>query len=259
MKKRVVGAIIILFLLIFTLSIGKTAFNLLICLCACLSFLELFNIKYDGKKDINFMKYIGLISILMIVLNNVFNYIDIFMILVIPILLLTLPIIIYNNSKKYNINDAIYILGICYFLGLSFGSIIIINNMDILKCVYIFIISFVTDTYAYIGGRLIGKTKLCDISPNKTVEGSVIGIIMGTLIGSVYYFNVIGSDLSIVICMSLLLSIIGEIGDLMFSNIKRYFNKKDYSNIIPGHGGVLDRLDSVIFVTLVYILFLTML
>ena len=170
--------------------------------------------------------------------------------------MITLPILFYNDNKKYNINDAIYILGICYFLSISYGTLIRVSSLDTLKVVYIFIIAFITDTYAYIGGRLIGRHKLCEISPNKTIEGSIIGVVMGTIVGTVYYLNVVGSELIFVLLMSLALSIMGEIGDLMFSSIKRYFNKKDYSNIIPGHGGVLDRFDSVIFIALLFILFL---
>ena len=256
MKKRVLGAIIVLFVLILSLIMGSYAFNLLMCLCAFLSFIELFNIRYDNKKDIILMKIFGIISLLLILFNGIFYNINNYSIYIIPILLITLPILFYNDNKKYNINDAIYILGICYFLSISYGTLIRVSSLDTLKVVYIFIIAFITDTYAYIGGRLIGKHKLCEISPNKTIEGSIIGVLMGTMVGTVYYLNVVGSELIFVLLMSLALSIMGEIGDLMFSSIKRYFNKKDYSNIIPGHGGILDRFDSVIFIALLFILFL---
>ena len=254
MKNRVIGSFIILFLFIGSLSLGSKIFNILMCLCGIISFIELFEIKFE--KDKLFIKIMGVLNVLAILANmiiyNSYNY----ALYIIPILSLILPILIYNDKKKYNITDAIYVLGICYFISISFSSIIKICNIDILKCVYIFVVAFITDTYAFIGGKLIGRTKLSNISPNKTVEGTLIGVILGTMIGTVYYYNFIGSDLLFVIFMSLVLSIVGEIGDLVFSYIKRDFNKKDYSNIIPGHGGMLDRFDSVIFIALVFMIFL---
>ena len=122
----------------------------------------------------------------------------------------------------------------------------------------VFLAAWITDTFAYFTGFFFGKHKLCpNISPKKTVEGCLIGVVMGSLIGAVYYYNVIGNiDIFLVILLSICLSILSEIGDLVFSSIKRYFDVKDYSNLIPGHGGLLDRLDSVIFVALGLLLFL---
>lgn len=144
-----------------------------------------------------------------------------------------------------------YILGIIYFLGFSFGNIIYMADVSLVRCIFIFIIAFVTDTYAYIGGSLIGRHKLTSISPKKTIEGSLVGTLMGTLVGSVYYYNLV-SEVTILdtIILCLILTILSEVGDLFFSSIKRYFDVKDYSNLIPGHGGVLDRFDSVIYVSL---------
>ena len=252
MKDRVVGAGILLFLLISSLLINKLAFAVVILIGSILGYRELINIKY-GKKENNFeiVRFIGYVSLILIVFNNYLYKIDYQMLFVIPILGLTIPIVLYNNSKRYNINDALFILGVVMFMGISFNNIIYLNNLDVYKCIFIFIIAFATDTYAYIGGMLIGKHKFTSISPKKTVEGSVFGIIMGTFIGSVYYYTFIGGiSTSIIILMCLLLTILSEVGDLVFSSIKRYFNVKDYSNIIPGHGGILDRFDSVIFVSL---------
>ena len=252
MKDRVVGAGILLFLLISSLLINKLAFAVVILIGSILGYRELINIKY-GKKENNFeiVRFIGYVSLILIVFNNYLYKIDYQMLFVIPILGLTIPIVLYNNSKRYNINDALFILGVVMFMGISFNNIIYLNNLDMYKCIFIFIIAFATDTYAYIGGMLIGKHNFTSISPKKTMEGSVIGIIMGTFIGSIYYYAFIGGiSTSIIILMCLLLTILSEVGDLVFSSIKRYFNVKDYSNIIPGHGGILDRFDSVIFVSL---------
>ena len=92
------------------------------------------------------------------------------------------------------------------------------------------------------------------ISPNKTVEGFIGGVFFGTFLGSVLFLTVISTTANVflVIVISLILSIISELGDLVFSAIKRKYGVKDYGNIMPGHGGVLDRLDSFIFAILAF-------
>jgi len=151
-----------------------------------------------------------------------------------------------------------YFIGIILLLGLAFNSISTMREVNIYKCIYIFIISFITDTYAFIGGNLIGKHRFTSISPKKTIEGCIIGVLVGTFIGSMFYLSLIGSiSVLKIIFMSLILTILSEMGDLVFSAIKRYYDKKDYSNIIPGHGGILDRFDSILFNAVVVFYYLT--
>lgn len=252
MKKRTISAIILLILLIGSALLGYKIFSLIMLLASILGYRELFQIKYEEKKqNIAMIQLLGYFSLTLLVLNNIFFTIDNNILVILPILALTIPIVFYGDYDTYNINDAFYIIGSIFFLGYSFHNIALMLKIDIYKCILIFLIAFTTDTYAYIGGSLIGKHKLTEISPKKTIEGSIIGTIMGTLVGAVYYNLAIGG-LSIleltIIC--LVLTILSEIGDLVMSSIKRYFNKKDYSNLIPGHGGILDRFDSVLFVSL---------
>lgn len=252
MKKRTISAIILLIILISSLLISSKLFGIVMTIISVLGFNEFFDIKYKEKKiELRYIRLLGIISMILIVLNKTFYQIDVNILILLPLIILSLPIIFYNNNNIYNINDCLYVIGIVYFLGFSFGNIIYLRNIDIFKCIFVFIIAFITDTYAYIGGSLIGRHKLTTISPKKTIEGSVIGTFMGVVVGSVYYYNLIGGiNLYLVIILCLFLTLLSEIGDLMFSSIKRYFDKKDYSNLIPGHGGVLDRFDSVIYVSL---------
>ena len=113
--------------------------------------------------------------------------------------------------------------------------------------------STATDTFAYEIGSRFGKHKLTPVSPKKSVEGSLAGVI-GTMIvcaiisavTNTYYdtnFNII-----LVVLMSAILSVVGQIGDLAASSVKRYCGVKDYGNLMPGHGGILDRFDSILFI-----------
>lgn len=250
MKKRLIGAFIVLAVLITSLILGNNVFAIVISIIALLGLKELIDIKYKNR-NIIFIKILTYILLGLFMFNNLVLKFDNKIVICASLILLILPIIFYDDKDKYNINDSLYLFGIIFFLGYAFLNIIEIRNISIVKCIYIFVIAFITDTYAYISGMLIGKHRFTDISPKKTIEGCLIGGIMGSFIGSMFYYSLV-SDLSLIktIVMSIVLVFLSETGDLIFSSIKRYFGKKDYSNIIPGHGGILDRFDSVVFVSL---------
>ena len=148
---------------------------------------------------------------------------------------------------------AIYIFALFKYIYLvrmeEFGKFIVFA---------IFIGAFLTDTGAYFAGTFFGKHKLCpEISPKKTIEGAIGGIVTTVVAFVVYGFigkEFFGYNLSIInaVITGLILSIISQIGDLSASVIKRELGIKDYGNIMPGHGGALDRFDSVLFVAPVF-------
>ena len=120
----------------------------------------------------------------------------------------------------------------------------------------LFLLIWANDSFAFFGGKYFGKHKFSRISPNKTVEGLISGFIF-TIITSLV-FHLIVNDVTITdsLVVGVLVGIFGPAGDLFESYLKRFTNVKDSSNIIPGHGGILDRFDSLIVcVPIVYIYF----
>jgi phosphatidate cytidylyltransferase len=173
-----------------------------------------------------------------------------------------LPVVFINNDKKYSVDDALFMMGATLFIGISMNLLILIRNFSLLYIIYIFLITIMTDTFALITGKFIGKHKFAPkISPKKTWEGFFGGALWGTIFGTIFFNTVIDSGVNIIVItiVTLCLSIIGQLGDLVFSAIKRHYGEKDFSNLIPGHGGILDRLDSTIFVVLGLLLFLVIL
>ena len=125
-----------------------------------------------------------------------------------------------------------------------------------------FISAWLTDSFAYFGGYFFGKNKLCpDISPKKTVEGAVFGVV-GAVVGYVVYsymlkgiWNIDVSTLWFVI-ISVFTSVISQMGDLFASLMKRENGIKDFGNLMPGHGGALDRFDSILLTSPFIFIFL---
>lgn len=247
MKKRIISAFIMFIILIPLLVLGGTWFKTGITLISLMAVYEILKLK-EYPKLIKILSYLLMILMTFTSVNSIIKvFIVLFSVFV--------PIIFYDK-EKYNINHANFLSSFIMFLGLVFSYVCVIRDTDINILLFLLLISILTDTCAYFGGKLFGKHKLIErVSPNKTIEGSVIGSLFGTIIPSIFYIYMIdpGASIPLTILMVLVLSIIGQLGDLVFSSIKRYYKIKDFSNIIPGHGGILDRFDSIIFIIIGYI------
>ena len=125
------------------------------------------------------------------------------------------------------------------------------------------IAAWATDIAAFFIGKHFGKHKFSKVSPNKTIEGCVGGCAGAVVVSILYtvcvnYFSGLELNILYLAIISFVLSILGQIGDFAASAIKRYFGVKDFSDFIPGHGGMLDRIDSVIFIApIAYFIFTT--
>lgn len=164
--------------------------------------------------------------------------------------------LIYNEIK---FNDLAVVYTISLLLGFALSAILYLHNIDILLMAFVIIVNYASDIGAYLVGSRFGKTKLAPkISPNKTVEGSLGGIAFSAILGISFGLMFLSDYMSLpkMIIISLFIPIISQLGDLFFSSLKRTFNKKDFGSIFPGHGGVLDRIDSLIFSLLFMIIFI---
>lgn len=263
MKTRIISAVVVLAIFIPLLFLGGTWFNMGMWVVSMIGLWEFLNIKNEKKEVPPFVRFISYIMMSALIFycmdQSSLSFTLDYRLLACLFLVFLIPTILYHDREKYSINDAFYLIGGILFLGISLSLIMAIRNMSLSRTIYLFLITIMTDTYAYFTGMLLGKHKLLEsISPKKTVEGMIGGTFFGVLIPTIFYHYVVSAATPIyqVVIVTLFLSILGQFGDLVFSCIKRYFGKKDFSNIMPGHGGVLDRLDSIIFVVLGFVFFI---
>ncbi|MBT2720657.1 phosphatidate cytidylyltransferase [Bacillus sp. ISL-46] len=164
------------------------------------------------------------------------------------LLLLTYTVITKNQftfeDVSFSILSAIYVgIGFYFFFETR-------QDGGLVYILYSLFMIWATDSGAYFIGKALGKTKLWpEISPNKTVEGSIGGIACAVVVAVIFVLlSNINVGLLTLMGITIVLSVFGQIGDLVESAFKRHFNVKDSGTILPGHGGILDRFDSLLFV-----------
>lgn len=153
------------------------------------------------------------------------------------------------NIENRKLEDAMAtITGIFYVVFFSF-HVTLVDQTEYSSMVWLIVITaFGTDVMAYFSGYLLGKHKLCPkISPKKTIEGSIGGILGSVILSGIFGYFVMPDLLVHCLIIGVLGGIVSQFGDLTASIFKRKMGIKDYGNLIPGHGGILDRFDSVLF------------
>lgn len=258
MRQRIQTAVIALLMFVPLVLLGGWPFILLIYLLGTIGLIEL--IKMSRVSN-NLAPKILAVSLLWIILGDAtgnFAWIEQFsltkIIFIFIMLLLSYTVI---SKNKFTFDDAGFILLSIAYIGMGFYFFIHARLEGLNYIFFVLFVIWATDTGAYFTGRYLGKRKLWpEISPNKTIEGAVGGIVSACIIGGifqiVYPFDF---SLGMIIVISLLISVVGQMGDLIASAFKRFYDVKDSSNLLPGHGGILDRFDSLIFVfPLLYII-----
>ena len=246
MKQRVISGIIIGLITTAAVLIGGSFFNVVLVFIAAWGSFEFCNTR---NRKLNIFEYLLMLGFICLI--NLFFDKALGITLALAVLIITLSV--FDDTITFDDISVTFIESI--ILGFGIHYMAEIEYLSKWMFGYIVIIAYLTDVFALLTGMKFGKHKLNErISPKKTVEGALGGWIFGFGISLVYawilnFFYV--DPLFIVIC-SLVLPVVSQIGDLAFSLIKRHFKIKDFSKLIPGHGGLLDRLDSMFFVLLVY-------
>lgn len=258
MKKRIISGAIMCAIFIPLLIVGGIPFRIAIGIIAILAYKEIIDIKGIKNYPVPVVA-IGLFVLLLLAFSNkdiIYSNIGLnYKYLMFSFLALFFPTLFYFETGKYSIKDALSLSSFVIFLGivLNLASNILIYNKPYF--IMLLLVTILTDVFAYFTGVAIGKHKFTKISPNKTIEGCIGGIVMGTVLTSIYYMTFIGIEpISKVILVLFILSVTCEAGDLFYSALKREVGIKDFSNLIPGHGGVIDRIDSLTFVIAMYVL-----
>ncbi|MDK6810122.1 phosphatidate cytidylyltransferase [Ligilactobacillus agilis] len=253
MKQRVITAIVALIIFIPLLILGGTPFNLLVVAMGLIGMSEFLRMKkkllVSPEAIIGFLAMASLLipkTWLDFIPEQVTN-LGIFYFFSLCLLLYTV-----FSKNRFSFDDAgVLILGSVY-AGIGFGYMMHARAVSLWMLLYALLIVWLTDSGAYMIGRKLGKHKLAPhISPNKTWEGSIGGSLVAVVVVSCYlYFfpELHAYDSVTMIGLTLLYSVGGQLGDLVESAFKRYYGVKDSGNILPGHGGILDRFDSLLFV-----------
>lgn len=253
MKQRIITAVIAAALFIPLVIIGSWPFIVTIYILGTIGLFELLRMR-----GIHLFSIPGLLTWIILAvfllpaqyslsLEETIGYTKMEVLFIGVILMLIYTVVVKN---RFTFDHASFSIFGALYVGIGFYYLIETRLTGIEFVVYALLVIWSTDTGAYFTGRKLGKRKLWpDISPNKTIEGSVGGIISAVVFACLFQaYYPIASSYSYLIVVTIIASIIGQIGDLAASAIKRHYDVKDSGKLLPGHGGILDRFDSLLFV-----------
>ena len=244
MKTRVITAIVALIVFLQLLFFGGDYFKFTTFALGVMAMYEIVRMTF---KETNIV-VLGLSSLAgaLLFLNEEISQLQLYgLLFFILVGMLATVVATGHKIKLVEIGSIIFVTA---YIFIGFYCLFMIRNFSLSHVAYLLLTIWFTDSFAYFGGMKFGKNKLSPkISPNKSIEGSVIGSLSSIVIALLFFYTTnIFSSLLVAIVITLVVSVIGQFGDLIESAYKREYQVKDSSNLLPGHGGIFDRFDSVI-------------
>ncbi|MBI5974902.1 phosphatidate cytidylyltransferase [Staphylococcus canis] len=249
MKVRTITTIVALVIFLPILLIGGSIWMYFTFLLALIALKELLNMN-----RIRIISIPGLISALALIVVMLPQDMGHWVSLLQQRYLIAMSFIILSytvmSKNRFSFMDSAFCLMSVAYVGIGFMYFYETREAGLEYILFGLLIVWLTDTGAYIFGRSFGKRKLWPvISPNKTIEGFVGGMICSLIVPLVFMiFAPLQINIIWLLIMTLVLSTFGQLGDLVESGFKRHFGVKDSGRLLPGHGGILDRFDSFMFV-----------
>lgn len=261
--QRTVSSIILVILAFATILPGGAILAVTLYILSNIAFVELTKAcgvrktdKENGKKKVCDLECVGFMGILAYYLVVFFGKTSHYFVVTVILFLIALMFVYVFTFPKYQASDIMSTYFSFIYAPIMLSFIYLTRQLqDGIYLVWlIFISSWISDTAAYLVGVLFGKHKLAPVlSPKKSIEGSIGGIAGSALVGAIFGYILMknlhydNAFIAVIAVISGIGSVISQVGDLAASAIKRNHEIKDYGNLIPGHGGIMDRFDSVIF------------
>lgn len=250
-KTRLLSGIVLVIAAIFLIVTGNEVLLFSTLLISSIGMFELFRVFKFEKSLLSVVPYIALI---LFYINLRWSFIPDVMMLFMGFLIVLMFVYVLSYPK-YDAKQLMAAFFGMFYVGtmLSYVYQIRILNNGLYLAFLVFLCSWGCDTCAYCVGVLIGKHKMAPkLSPKKSIEGAVGGVLGSALLTALYCFifrnhmNIDGTEIAILAVIAAVAGLISMVGDLCASAIKRNYDIKDYGHLIPGHGGILDRFDSMI-------------
>jgi len=263
MTQRIITGALLVALLIFLMYLGGLVFSVGVLVCICIAMFEEYRaLSRAGHRPVSLPSWIAIVaSLLLAYYQGVMTIVAVLT----AACSITLVLVIFREQPK--LEDALMSILPLFTIALPGMFIVALANIPaqatrtVLLC-YLFAVPVVGDTFAFFVGSRVGGPKLCPlVSPHKTQAGAIGGMTGSVLAAMTVYLVarmvVPGDQLSLVpswwatLLLGLLGGVSAQLGDLFASMVKRHCGVKDFGNLFPGHGGMLDRIDSILFVSVV--------